>query len=90
MMHGWGGYGAYGAYGGGYWWMGLIGMAVQMIFWIGLFVLGVYLFRRLSKNAPNETGAQGGVALDILRERYARGEIDTEEYNHRRDILQNK
>jgi len=86
MMNGWGGYGAYG---GGYWWMGLIGMAVQMIFWIGLFVLGVYLFRRIGKHAPIETGDRGG-ALDILRERYARGEIDTEEFNRRRDILQNK
>ncbi|GAB6151320.1 SHOCT domain-containing protein [Desulfosporosinus burensis] len=89
MMNGWGGYGTYGAYGGGYWWMGLIGMAIQMIFWVGLFVLGVYLFRRIGKHAPNETGDRGN-ALDILRERYARGEIDTEEYHRRRDILQNK
>lgn len=87
MMNGWGGYGTYG--GGGYWWMGLIGMAIQMIFWVGLFVLGVYLFRRIGKHDPNETGGRED-ALDILRERYARGEIDTEEYNRRRDILQSK
>ncbi|MCO5386889.1 MAG: SHOCT domain-containing protein [Desulfosporosinus sp.] len=86
MMNGWGGYGAYS---GGYWWMGLIGMVVQMIFWIGLFVLGVYLFRRIGKQTPIET-ANRRDALDILRERYARGDIDTEEFNIRRDILQNK
>ena len=44
--------------------MGLIGMVVQMIFWIGLFVLGVYLFRRIGKHTPIET-ANRRDALDI-------------------------
>ncbi|WP_298202228.1 SHOCT domain-containing protein [Desulfosporosinus sp.] len=54
-----------------------------------MFVLGVYLFRRIGKHTPIET-ANRRDALDILRERYARGEIDTDEFNNRRDILQNK
>jgi len=87
MMGGWGwGYGP-GTYGGNYWWMGLIGMAIQILFWVGIIVLGVYLFRRLS---PRVSGGPIGRsdALDILRERFARGEIDAEEYQRRREILQ--
>jgi len=87
MMGGWGwGYGP-GAYGGSYWWMGLVGMAIQAVFWVGIIVLGVYLFRRLSPRVSG--GAAGhGDALDILRERFARGEIDAEEFQRRRDMLQ--
>ena len=34
---------------GGYWWMGFAGMAIQLIFWIAVILLGVYFFRRLGR-----------------------------------------
>ncbi|MDA8228613.1 MAG: SHOCT domain-containing protein [Desulfitobacterium hafniense] len=82
------GYGPWtnGSFGGGYWWMGLLGMAVQMLFWVGLIVLGVYLFRRVGNNGRVSFNG-GNEALEILKERYARGEIDTEEFSRRKEDL---
>lgn len=81
MMYGWDDYVFY----NGYWWMGLIYLVIQILLWSGLIYLGVYLFQRLSKKEQLNKRKD---ALDILRERYARGEIKTEEYNYCRDILQ--
>ncbi|GAB6171826.1 hypothetical protein JCM15765_13040 [Paradesulfitobacterium aromaticivorans] len=91
MMNGWGygpGVNGYG-YSGGYWWMGLLGMAFQLIFWLALIGIGVYFYRRYANRIPTGTGTFGrSNALDILRERYARGEIDAEEYQRRRQDLE--
>lgn len=60
------------------WWSVLI-----MLFWVlvigGFGLLLVWLFRR---SGPVEAGGgrPAGDALDILRQRYARGEIDRDEY----------
>jgi len=85
MMGGWG-YGHYGF--GGFRWMGL-GMFVPLILGIGIILLGIYIFRR------NTTGLRSGMSvrmsgLDILRERYARGEIDSEEYQSRKQDLEDR
>lgn len=74
-------------YDGNYWWLGMIGMALQLIFWIVLFVIGVRLFKNYSLRPPADGHTPGKDPLDILRERYARGEIDTEEYQLRRQNL---
>ena len=71
-MHG-NGYGMSGGWG--------IWMLLQGLIWIGLLVaivLGiVFLMRRRSDNPPERPHSS---ALDQLDERYARGEIDREEY----------
>ncbi|MDI6877898.1 MAG: SHOCT domain-containing protein [Desulfitobacteriaceae bacterium] len=96
-MMGWGnmwGYGGYSGYGNGllgngnYWWMGLIGMALQLAFWIALIVIGVKLFRNYSSRTTVGHYTRDNNPLDILRERYARGEIDAEEYQRRKNDLQ--
>lgn len=90
MMGGWGygtGIGGYYATGGnGYWWGGILGMAMQLILWVAIIALGVYLFRRYGSRVGVNT-SRNGSALDILRERYARGEIDKGEYERRKDDL---
>jgi putative membrane protein len=79
-------------------WAWLIGMGLMMIlFWGGLIVLGSWMFRavtggnvpRASNRAGNEAQdrSSGDRALDILRERYARGEISREEFEQIRDDL---
>lgn len=83
MMSGWG-YGGYGS--GGY---GIMGIGMHLIFWIGIILLGSYIFRH---NAPhNQTGGLSkSSGMDILRERYARGEIDSAEYQSRKKDLEGK
>jgi len=63
---------------GGYWmllWMAL--------FWGGLFWLVFWGFRRTASPAERRPSA-----IDILEERYARGEIDDEELRARRAHLE--
>jgi len=83
MMSGWG-YGGYGS--GGY---GMMGIGMHLIFWIGIIFLGSYIFRH---NAPhNHTGGPSNHSgMDILRERFARGEIDSAEYQSRKKDLEGK
>ena len=82
----------------GFSWAWMIGMGLMMIlFWGGLIVLGAWVFRALfGGSAPRssarpegeaEDRSSGDRALDILRERYARGEISREEYERIRDDL---
>ncbi|ODA40918.1 SHOCT domain-containing protein [Desulfosporosinus sp. BG] len=90
MMGGWGnGYG-YGGYGGGYGWMGIMGLIMPLIFGIGIILLAIYVFRH--NNLRVHTGGFGrqNSGLDILRERYARGEIDSAEYQSRKQDLEGK
>lgn len=75
---------------GGYGWGGL-GMLMMILFWalvIGLIVLLVRSFGGASggRSGPREQAD----ALDILRERYARGEIDREEYEERKSVLERR
>ena len=83
---GWGGHG-YG-WGMGGWWGGIF----MVVFWIVVIVLVVLVIRRLTKqgmgSAPAETMKRDPV--EILRERYAKGEIDTEEFEERMKTLGEK
>jgi putative membrane protein len=70
------------------WWMWSPGGAVMMVmmlaFW-GLVIAGVVLgVRWLARQGRSELPDR---ALDILRERYARGEINKEEFEARRKDL---
>jgi putative membrane protein len=96
MMGGWGpgfGYG-YGSnfasgYSGGYWWTGLIGLGIQLLSWILIIAVGVAIFRWIGKRIPASSNPYTtGDALSIISERYARGEINKNEYmSLRKDIL---
>jgi len=65
-------------------WLGGSLMLISMLLLLAGFVtVAVILLRRFGRTpeAPNE-------ALRILDERFARGEIDREEYEQRRDAIQ--
>lgn len=72
----------------GHMWRGshwIFGGLMMVVFWgviIGLIVLAAhgYSSRSNTTSQPN--------ALDVLRERYARGEIDDEEYERRKAKLE--
>lgn len=88
MMGGWGN-GGYGY--GGYGWIGVImGSIMPLIFGIGIILLCIYVFRRFnSQGCTHEFGKQN-TGLDILRERYARGEIDSGEFQSKKHDLEAK
>lgn len=87
MMNGWG-YSGYGI--GGYWWMGIIGIVIHFIIVVGLIFLALHLFRRYSLQSRQGGIGRQASGLDILRERYARGEIDSEEYQSIKRDLESK
>jgi len=79
-----GGYGGLGGFGGGFGWAGIIGMALQSLFWIALIVAAVYLIRRWSHGHRMTHNS----AVNILDDRFARGEITSEEYKKmKKDLL---
>lgn len=74
-------------------WMGWMMMGVMMLFWvliISAIVVGLVLLvgvvRRSGSSSP--AGGSGSQALDILEERFARGEIDRDEFEDRRRTLE--
>jgi putative membrane protein len=67
--------------GGGGWW---VWGTLMMVVAIAVIVLVVWLIVR---NSPGDS-RQSSSARDILSERYARGEIDSEEYEERLRKLQ--
>jgi len=90
-----GGWGMWGMHGGGGWW-GLLVMAGLLVLVVGgAVVLAVWLARTAGSgttppgSAPHtDTGVSP--ADRLLDERYARGEIDEQEYLHRRAVLRGR
>ena len=75
-------YGMSGYGGGGDWgWIMMIGLLVIII--IGV----VALFKYLEHSHPPVNQSQGTKAIDVLNERYARGEINETEYLKIKKIL---
>ena len=65
------------------------GSFMMLLFWGGLIILIVLAVRRMG-GGPARGGdgpAPGNRALEILEERYARGEIDKEEFEERKQLL---
>ena len=75
-----------GDWGGGGWGPGF-GWIFMVLFW-ALIVLGVVaLAKWLFTAGGGGSGASRGTPLDVLKERYARGEINREQYEQmRRDL----
>ncbi len=65
---------------GGMMWMMMLGVLVLVL----LLIAGIVVVVRL---LAGRTGRGTGEATRILDERYARGEIDREDYEERRDII---
>lgn len=59
---------------------------MHFLWWIFLIVVVVWLLS--SRNAAGRHRSAGTTPLDILQERFARGEINKEEYEERRRVLE--
>ena len=76
----------------GEWGMGWFGMIFMIIFWglitVGLVLLIRWLIQNTSSRASSDVSI-GSKAMNILKERYARGEINHDEFESmKKDLLQ--
>lgn len=62
------------------WPMMIGGGLFMLVFWGLIIWLVIYLIRELSQNNTTNSSDK---AVDLLRQRYSRGEISTEEYRER-------
>ncbi len=62
-------------------------MAMYLIFWAVVMVIALKVFRRYFLQADIFKNKRDD-ALSILRERYAKGEIDAEEYHNKKEDLE--
>jgi putative membrane protein len=67
----------FGMYGG--WW--ILGMGMMVIFLIAIVLLVIWVVGRLY---PGQMTSGHGQALEVLQQRYARGEINVAEYEQAR------
>jgi putative membrane protein len=89
-MMGWGNQGY------GMWGMGGFGMMIMMVFFWAIIIIGAILIIRYftAGHRGIVPGPGGGSVtpdrdpLEILRERYAKGEIDTQEFEERKRTLE--
>jgi putative membrane protein len=75
---------------GGWGFFGIIGALVQLLFFGGLIAVIVWAVVRITANRQGggaELRAGGDSAEEILRQRFAKGEIDQEEYEERHRVL---
>jgi len=79
-----GGYNGMGGFGWGF------GGPLMILVWVLLIVGIIALVKWLVTGTRGAPPAAGRSALEILQERYARGEIDREEYRQKREDLEHK
>lgn len=77
--------------GGPSWWgggFGLFSWLMMLLFWILVIAGVVLLLRWLAEQVRPKRGASEESALEILKKRYAKGEIDKEEFEaKKRDLM---
>jgi uncharacterized membrane protein len=65
------------SYFGGFGWMGLLGWSTMLLFWVGVILLTIWIVRSL---VGRDRRGGADIAKDVLRRRYAAGEISEAEY----------
>ncbi len=81
--------GPYGSVGGGMGWGGWLAMGLVLVIFWALVITGIVLLVRSVGHRHGVAREPAGTtaALHILDDRFARGEIDAEEYSRRRQLL---
>ena len=78
------------------WWMNggwghmAFGGVMMVVFWGGVILIVVCLSRGLGGLGQRDGSSSRQAPLEILQERFARGEIDEKEYEERRRILSDR
>lgn len=81
--------GPYGTYGGGMGWGAWLTMGFALVVFWGLVITGIVLLVRSLGHREEVPHQPAGptAALRILEDRFARGDIDADEYSRRRQLL---
>ena len=75
-------------YDGGLSWGGWLAMTMMMVvFWGAVAFVLVALFRGFGTRGSQESSRPERSSLEILDDRFARGEIDEQEYRARQEVL---
>ncbi len=79
-------------YSGYGWWMWIAGGLMMLLFWAVVIALAFFAIRAVIRSGGRSSGTTQSInrnqaPLDILKERYARGEITREEYMNMRSDL---
>lgn len=61
-----------------------------MFVWLIILLLLIYFVIRLSKSSTTKETKDSSDPLEILKERFARGEITEEEYQNMKNVLTNQ
>ena len=69
------------------WGYGVMGFGVMGLFWIAIIVLIVFAIKWFAQD-QQPTSRRGSSAIDLLRERLAKGEIDVDEFESRKAALE--
>ncbi len=69
-----------------------MGSGFMWLFWIATVIFIIWVVKMLAGNNATDsktvTGQSTETALDILEKRYAKGEIDEQEFEHKRKDLE--
>lgn len=68
-------------------WMDGFGGGWMMILWWIIIIAAIVIIVRFAINTTGRSQKEDKSALDILKERYAKGEIDDEEFKKRKKEL---
>lgn len=74
-------------WGGGWSWMMFFGPLMMILFWGTVILLVVFAVRWLGGLPESLHPSSQKTALEILQERFARGEIEKDEYEEKRRLL---
>lgn len=75
---------------GGWYGHTLFGGFSMIVFWVAIILFVMWLVREMSGSNKKQADIKyhGKTALDILNERYAKGEIDRKEFEEKKKDLQ--
>lgn len=70
-------------------WLGLASMAMYLLFWAVVVFIAAKMFKKYFTGVDYPKKREDN-AMSILRERYAKGEIDAEEFKQKKTDLEEK
>ncbi len=73
--------------------LGVFGLVLMILLWVGLIALAVWLVRALFPSVPPPPASPSDRIMstrEILDRRFARGEINREEYDMMRETISNE